>query len=71
MNEESVHRHREDEKILALIDKKFNTLDKYLEAKFSEEAEKMIVRIDTNRMEFINVRDKHDNHLNLLDEKLA
>jgi len=31
----------------------------------------MIVRIDTNRMEFINVRDKHDNHLNLLDEKLA
>ncbi|CDW91573.1 UNKNOWN [Stylonychia lemnae] len=71
LNEESVHRHREDEKILALIAKNNEILQKYLEAKFSEEAEKMIVRIDTNRMEFINVRDKHDNHLNLLDEKLA
>jgi hypothetical protein len=61
LNEESVQRHKEDEKIIALIGKKFDTLDKYLEAKFSEEAQKMILKVDTNRAEFIDVRDKHDN----------
>jgi hypothetical protein len=70
-NEESANRHREDEKIIALIGKKFDTLDKYLEAKFSEEANKMIVRIDTNRSEFLKVRDKHENQLELLTEKLT
>lgn len=71
LNEEAVHRHKEDEKIIALITKRFDTLDKYLEAKFGEEANKMILKIDTNRAEFVDVRDKHDNQLNLLNEKLA
>jgi len=62
-NEESANRHKEDEKIIALLTKKFDTLDKYLEAKFSEEANRMIVRIDTNRAEFLKVRDSHDNQL--------
>jgi hypothetical protein len=61
LNEESVNRHKEDEKIIALLSKRMDALDKFLEAKFNEEANKMIVRIDTNRAEFIDVRDKHDN----------
>lgn len=71
LNEEGVNRHKEDEKIIALMTKRFDTLDKYLDAKFNEEANKMILKIDTNRTEFVDVRDKHDNQLNLLNEKLA
>lgn len=56
---------------MALISKKFDTLDKYLEAKFSEEANKMILKIDTFRTEYINTRDKHENQLALLNEKLT
>lgn len=61
MNEESVNRHKEDEKIIALITKRLDALDKYLEAKFPEEANKLILKIDTNRMEFIDVRDRQEN----------
>eukprot|EP00347_Sterkiella_histriomuscorum_P013165 403365759 len=71
LNEEGVNRHKEDEKIIALMSKRFDTLDKFLDAKFNEEANKMILKVDTNRAEFVDVRDKHDNQLNLLNEKLA
>ena len=46
-------------------------MEKYLESKFPEEANRLILRMDTHRAEFIDIRDKHDNQLNYLNEKLA
>lgn len=52
------------------MDKRFDSLEKYLEAKFPEEANKMILLINTNRAEFIDARDRHENALMVLAEKL-
>ena len=46
-------------------------MDRYLEAKFPEEANKLIMKIDTNKAEAIDVRDRHDNQLTFLQDKLT
>lgn len=61
LNEEAQYRNREDEKILSILNKRFEIMDKYLEGKFKEEELKMIMKIDTNLTECHKTRDLQAN----------
>ena len=71
LNEEALYRNREDEKILALLNKRFEVMEKYLESKFKEEELKMTLKVDTNLTECHKTRDIHDNHIQVLQDKLG
>ena len=71
LNEEALYRNREDEKILALLNKRFEVMEKYLDSKFKEEELKMTLKVDTNHTECHKTRDIHDNHIQVLYDKLG
>jgi len=61
MNEESVLRHREDEKIISTMNRRFDSIEKIVGGKLGEEVEKLVLKIETNRIEFTDLRDLHSN----------
>lgn len=69
-NEESAIRIRENEKIVNMANKRFDALEKLLEGRLGEEANKIIMQMETNRTEFIACRDSHENKLKTLEEKM-
>jgi gas vesicle protein len=52
-----------------MVNKRFDSMEKILEARLGEEVNKLILKIDMNRAEFIDVRDNHDNKLMVLEER--
>ncbi len=44
-----------------MANKRFDALEILLEGRLGAEVEKLILKIDMNRTEFVKVRDSHDN----------
>mmetsp|Transcript_10159 Transcript_10159/g.7622 ORF Transcript_10159/g.7622 Transcript_10159/m.7622 type:complete len:149 (-) Transcript_10159:501-947(-) len=71
MNEESVMRNREDERIIASANKRMDALERILKSNLGTEIEKLVLRIESNRAEFLDTRDLHANKLLVLEEQMA
>lgn len=48
---------------MVYANKRFDALEKLFEGKIGEEVNKLIMRIEMNRAEFIDLRDGHENRL--------
>ena len=46
-----------------MANKRFDAMEKLIEGKIGEESNKLIMKIDMNRAEFIDIRDNHENRL--------
>lgn len=46
-----------------MANKRFDAIEKLLEGRLGEEVEKLILRMETNRAEFIDIRDNHEGRL--------
>jgi hypothetical protein len=46
-----------------MVGKRCDALDKLIVSKIGESENKMVMKMDTNRAEFIDVRDSHDNRI--------
>lgn len=60
LNEETAQRHREDDRILQVVNKRVEGLEKVLESRLPQEHEQLVMLIDKNRLEFLNARDDHE-----------
>ena len=70
MNEESAQRNREDEKIIQIMNKRVDAMERYLESKMPEEINRLVMLIDKNRLEFLDSRDDHSKMIEKLESQL-
>lgn len=70
LNEESAQRHREDDKIIQIMNKRVDAMERYLETKMPEESNRLLMLIDKNRLEYLDSRDNHDKAIAQIESKI-
>jgi len=70
LNEESAQRHREDDKIIQIMNKRIEAMERYLENKVPEESNRLLMLIEKNRLEYLDSRDTHDKAIAQLESKI-
>jgi hypothetical protein len=70
LNEESAQRHREDDKIIQIMNKRIEAMERYLENKVPEESNRLLMLIEKNRLEYLDSRDNHDKAIAQLEAKI-
>lgn len=70
LNEESAQRHREDDKIIQIMNRRVDAMERLLETKMPEETSRVLMLIEKNRLEFLDARDTHDKQIAELELKL-
>jgi hypothetical protein len=70
LNEESAQRHREDDRIIQIMNRRVDAMERLLETKMPEETSRVLMLIEKNRLEFLDARDTHDKQIQELEAKL-
>ena len=68
-NKENAERHRADETMSIALGQRLDAVDKMLTSRLTDEIEKMNVRVETHRAEFVEVRDNHEERLQQVHTK--
>ena len=69
LNEEAVTRIREDQKLLDLLGKRVDIVEKYVGERVGETEGRLVMRMDGHRAEWVENRDKVDNRVGMLEER--
>ena len=70
LNEESASRHREDDRIIQIMNKRVDALERLLESKMPEEVNRLVMMIEKNRLEFLDSRDNTEKQITLIESKI-
>jgi DNA-directed RNA polymerase beta subunit len=70
LNEESAQRHREDDKIIQIMNKRVDAMERLLESKMPEEVNRLVMLIEKNRLEFLDARDNQEKQLAAMEGKI-
>ena len=69
LNEEAANRHREDDKIIQIMNKRVEALERVFDSRLPEEHTKLTMVLEKNRLEFLDAKDDHDKMLKAVDQK--
>jgi hypothetical protein len=71
LNEESAQRHREDDRIIQIMNKRVEAVERLMDSKMPEEVNRLIMQIEKNRLEFLDSRDNLEKQIAVLENKEA
>ena len=70
LNEESAQRHREDDRIIQIMNKRVEAVERLMESKMPEEVNRLVMQIEKNRLEFLDSRDNMEKQIAVLETKM-
>ena len=69
LNEESAQRHREDDRIIQIMNKRVEAVERLMDSKMPEEVNRLVMQIEKNRLEFLDSRDNLEKQIAVLETK--
>ena len=70
MNEEAANRHREDDRIIQIMNKRVEALERMFDSKMPAEYNKIVMLVEKNRLEFLDARDDQEKQISQIEAKL-